>query len=158
QSLPPVGEPLVESSEIGMHSRQVPAGEHGRQSREAEAFPYPVAVEQLEHPQAQPLGPLKISGPDAGDAEVEVSRHLEPDILQRFGQRLRASAEGERFLQLSGLIEVVAHVDRDLTKSTLVVEGLRQALGVAKALDAPREFREREERRAKVESEIDGLL
>src|SRR5215813_14915274 len=99
-----------------------------------------------------------LARPDTGHAEVQISRHLEPDISERLGNVLGALAEPDRFPRMTSHPEVVAQMDRKLPESPSIVERPRQALGFAETGEDPLEFSERKECSAQVKAKINGLL
>ena len=140
-----VGDPFLELSLLGENPSQITAGHHGRKSGEAKAFPAQITFEQLQDFQEKLLGPSIVARPEAGRAEVEISRHLERNIPERLGNGLGVLAERERFRRMPSHPEVVAHIDGQLAESPLIVERPRQAFGFAEIADDPLEFSERKE-------------
>ena len=133
-------------------------GDHRRESGEGKAFPAPITFKQLEDSPEKLLGPSIVPRPEAGQAEVEIRRHLERNIPKRLGKSLGVLAEPETFRRVTSHIEVVAHIDGHLAESPLIVERPGQAFGFAETAEDPLEFSERKECSSKIEAKIDGPL
>src|SRR4029453_12151012 len=137
---------------------QMAADARGRKCGLAKACGAPIAFEQLQGFQEMILGPPVVARPDAGRAQVPISRHLEWNIPKRLGNGLGVLAEREGFRRMTRHPEVVAQMDGQLAESPLIVERPGQAFGFAEIANDPFEFSERKECSSKVEAKVDGLL
>ncbi len=153
-----VGDPFLELSPVGESPSEITPSYHGRKSNLTKPFPAQTTFKPLQDFAEKILGPSIVPRPDAGHAEVEISRHLERNLPKRLGNSLGALAIRKRFLQITSFPEVVAHIDGELAESPLIVECPRQAFGFAETAGAPLEFSEWKECSSKVEAKIDGLL
>ena len=100
------------------------------------------------------LGVHEIGGGTAGRAEVEISRHLERNILKRLGKNQGALAEPARFRRTTSHPEVVAHIDEQLPEARLIVECPGKTFGFAEIAENPLEFSERKECSSQAEAKI----
>jgi hypothetical protein len=140
-----VGDPFVEHSPVGENPGQITARHHGRKCDEAKEFSALIAFKPLYDLQEKILGPSIVSHPEAGHAEVEISRHLERNIPKRLGNSLGALAEPDRFRRMTSHPEVMAQIDGQLRESPFIIECPGQAFGFAETAEDPFEFSERKE-------------
>ena len=81
-----VGDSFLELSPVGENPSQIAAGHHGGKCGEAKPFPAPITFEPPQDLPEKILGPSIVPRPEAGRREVEISRHLERNILERLGK------------------------------------------------------------------------
>ena len=140
-----VGDPLLELSPVAENPGQMTASHHGGKSGEAKAFPAQITFKQRQDFEEKSLCPSIVARAEAGQAEVEISRHLERNIPKRLGNNLGVPAERERFRRMTRNPEVVAQIDRELPDSPLIGECPRQTFGFAETTEDPLEFSERKQ-------------
>jgi hypothetical protein len=121
-AFPAVNDAVLELSQLGENPTQKAADRHGGKSGLAKQFLNRNSFEQLQDMQEKIRGPSILPRPDAGQSEIEISRHLEQNISKRLGNSLGVLAERAPFRRMTSHLEVVAQIDGQLPESLLIVE------------------------------------
>ena len=91
-------------------------------------------------------------------AEAQVRECLEADIPAGDAERQGALGSGDGLVVRAHDAEIGRQIERDLSQPMRVVQGGRQAFGLAQTRQAPLKIPDRPERRAQGELEVKGLL
>ena len=153
-----VNDAFLELAPLGERPIQKDADRHARTCGLAKPFPTRKTFEQLQDMQEKTLTSPIVPGPDAGQSDIEIPRHLERNITKRLGNSLGVLAERTRLPRMTSHLEVVAQIDGQLPESRLIPEGPGQALSFAETVEDLLEFAERKECSSEVEAKIDAAL
>src|SRR5262245_34128195 len=153
-----VGDGFVESSSFRERPGQPASADDDRESSEAEALACPITLERPDDAQERCLAAREISGGLMREAEEVVGYDVKGEIVDRSGDRSSALSEHPCFGQVTGEPVMVARVRKRPSDSTLIAEGIGQALRFAQIAEAGLELTKREEGESKIEAQIDGLL
>src|SRR5262249_44111445 len=136
-ALPSMDDSFLELSLISQNPWQEKSGHHGGISGLAKPFPAQIAFEPGLYRQEKFLGASIVASAEEGYAEVEIPRHSEWDISKRLGNGVGILSKGNRFRGMTGHPERVAHVDGQLTESSLILERFGQPFGFAETTENP---------------------
>src|SRR5262245_49685615 len=153
-----VDDPLVEGSTLSQGPGQPTPGHCGGKPGQPTAVTAPIAAEQVDDLPEEGFSLSIIAGGEADCAEVVIRPHLEREVSERFGDGQGGLGGRTRFGRVASAPEIVALVERYPPESQLIAEPLSEALRFAQMLDDPLKIAKREERGAKFEAQIDGLL
>ena len=149
--------PLGEGAALGKGAGEVAAGEHGGQSRQAEALLEQRAVE-TRHVLLEVLHRPTIVPQAAVDMpQVVLRRDREANIPQVCGNRQGALAGREGAVRVACLPKMGEQIGRDPPQPVLIAQGFGEGFGFLQVDEDPLEFAQRIERIAQVEAEINGL-
>jgi hypothetical protein len=152
------GPPLSEGAAFGKGGSEVTAGEHGGQSRQAEALLVPCAVETRHVLLEVFHRPAIVPQAVVDNPQVILRRHGEANIPQVCGNGQGTLAGREGAVRVACHQKLGEQIGRDPPQPVLITQGFGKGLGFLQGDEEPPEFAQRVERIALREAEINSLL